>query len=70
VELDDFRDFVKNKSVEEITFIVANALAEKLGWTRERFVNARGCLEGSHPETVLRYSLKNDPALYRWKRLR
>jgi hypothetical protein len=52
------------------TFIVANALAEKLRWTRERFVKTRDCLEGSHLETVRRYSLKNDPALYRWKRLR
>jgi hypothetical protein len=52
------------------TFIVANALAETLGWTRERFVKARDCLEGSHLEMVRKYSKKNGPAWYRWKRLR
>jgi Bifunctional DNA primase/polymerase, N-terminal len=52
------------------TFIVANALAETLGWTRERFVKARDCLEGSHLEMVRKYSKKNGPAWYRWRRLR
>ena len=44
--------------------------AETLGWTRERFVKARDCLEGSHLEMVRNYSKKNGPAWYRWRRFR
>jgi Bifunctional DNA primase/polymerase, N-terminal len=57
-------------SKPEAVFVVANDLAPTLRWTRKRLAGARRVLEETHLETVRRPSLRNGPALYRWKRLR
>jgi hypothetical protein len=48
------------------TFIVANALAEQLGWGRKRFANTRRRLEGTYIKMVRRPTTFKGPALYRW----
>jgi hypothetical protein len=46
-------------------FMVANGLADKLGWGLERFRRARRRLERSHLEMVRRPSTAHGPAMYR-----
>jgi hypothetical protein len=62
--------YLLDKHEPNATFRVANGLAATLGWTPKRFAKARAVLEDSRLETFRRYSLKNGPALYRWKRSR
>jgi hypothetical protein len=59
--------YLKSNNGPNRTFIVANGLADTLGWTRKRFAGARNRLEGSHLEMVRPPSKCNGPALYRWR---
>jgi hypothetical protein len=49
------------------TFMVANGLAQELGWGRKRFAAKRRDLERTHIKMVTRPSVRNGPARYRWR---
>jgi hypothetical protein len=48
------------------TFMVANGLADKHGWSRKRLAAARKRLEGNQIIMVRPASHANGPAMYRW----
>jgi hypothetical protein len=58
--------FLRANNGPHSTFIAANGLAGKLGWTRKRCASARKRLEQSYITMVRRASAQNGPALYRW----
>jgi hypothetical protein len=58
--------FLRANNGPNSTFLAANGLAGKLGWTRKRCASARKRLEQSYITMVRRASEQNGPALYRW----
>lgn len=48
------------------TFMVANAMAEAMGWDRERFAAARAELERRGKIACVRKAHSRSPALYAW----
>jgi hypothetical protein len=59
--------FLRANNGPASTFMVANGLAEKFGWGRKRFAAVRKRLEGTHIKIVMRASVVNGPARYRWR---
>jgi hypothetical protein len=59
--------FLRANNRPESVFIVANGLAETLGWGLNRFRRARNRLEEAEIEMVRRPSTFKGAALYRWK---
>ena len=59
--------FLRANNGPQRAFMVANGLAERLGWTRKRLAGARRRLEQSHIMMVRHASEQNGAALYRWK---
>jgi len=47
-------------------FMIADALHDRLGWTRKRLASARRRLLGTYVEVVRRPSMRNGAGLYRW----
>jgi hypothetical protein len=58
--------FLRANNGPASTFMVANGLAQKLGWGRKRFAAKRRDLEQTHIKMVRRPSATNGPARYRW----
>jgi Bifunctional DNA primase/polymerase, N-terminal/Primase C terminal 1 (PriCT-1) len=59
--------FLRANNGPSRTFMVANGLAGRLGWTIKRIAAARRRLEESHIVMVRRPSERNGPAQYRWR---
>jgi hypothetical protein len=59
--------FLRANNGRRKPFIVANGLADKLGWTRKRLARARRRLERSHLQMVKQPSSYHGAALYRWR---
>jgi len=60
--------FLRAHNHPDATFMVANGLAQRLGWCRERLVTARRRLIRSGYLTMVRQAGQHVPALYRWGR--
>jgi hypothetical protein len=58
--------FLRANNGPASTFMVANGLAEHLGWTPKRLARARRRLEGTHIRMVRPPTTFNGPARYRW----
>jgi hypothetical protein len=58
--------FLRANNGPNSNFMVANGLASKLRWGRNRFRVARRGLEETHIKMVTRPSTTNGPARYRW----
>jgi hypothetical protein len=59
--------FLRANNGPNSNFMVANGLAQKLGWGRKRFAAKRRDLERTHIKMVTRPSAHNGPARYRWR---
>jgi hypothetical protein len=60
--------FLRAHNHPDSTFMVANGLAKRLGWCRERLVAARRRLIQARYLTMIRQAGQHTPALYRWGR--
>jgi Bifunctional DNA primase/polymerase, N-terminal/Primase C terminal 1 (PriCT-1) len=58
--------FLRANNGPERVFLIANALAKHLGWTRKRMAAARRRLEGAYVYAVRSASRDSGPARYRW----
>jgi len=58
--------FMRAHQEPEATFMCANGLAEKFGWTRKRLADARGRLIGLGYLAPIRQAGPKTPALFRW----
>ncbi len=59
--------FLRANNGPSSTFMVANGLTDRLGWTRKRLSAVRKRLVGTHIKMVRPPSAVNGPALYRWR---
>ncbi|WP_417592528.1 bifunctional DNA primase/polymerase [Parasphingorhabdus sp.] len=57
-------DLLRRLHFERNTFVVANAMHEKLGWSRKRFTAARSYLESMGKLRVVKPPAKDAPAIY------
>jgi hypothetical protein len=60
--------FLRAHNHPDATFMVANGLAERFGWWRQRLAAARRRLIQHGYLTVVRQAGQHTPALYRWRR--
>jgi hypothetical protein len=58
--------FLRAHNGQESIFIIANGLAETIGWPRKRLAAARKRLEGTHVHTIRHAGRYTGPALYAW----
>ena len=58
--------FLRANEKPDATFMIANGLAQTLGWRRQRLAEARARLVENGYITVVREAFTGSPALYRW----
>ena len=57
-------DFLRRLHFDRPTFVVANAMHERFGWSRKRFAAARRYLEVMGKLRVIKHPAKDAPAIY------
>lgn len=57
-------DLLRRIHYERDTFVVANAMHERMGWSRKRFTAARRYLESMGKLRVVKHPAKDAPAIY------
>ncbi len=59
--------YLRANNRPDSTFMIANGMADTLGWPRKRLAAARNRLDGAYVELLRRASRGTGPAIYRWK---